>query len=91
MDGWEIYTGTDTIDIKATLEDVEKRIGLMKPHVMFEPDREVRVWSMDEESARQFFGAGPDAKVRVVKEAPETEREKQRYDEKAKLFAITLV
>jgi hypothetical protein len=54
----------------------------------FEPERECRVWCLSEQDARDFFGA-QHAKVRVIKEAPETEREKERYRPEAKLYGVT--
>jgi len=58
--------------------------------VGFEPDKEIRVWAMDEKGALAFFGfSAYDKVVRVIKDAPETEREKEKYDAKAKLFSIS--
>lgn len=54
-----------------------------------ERDPMIRVWSMDEESALGFFGYPKGTPIRVLKERPETEREREKYDPKAKLFGIT--
>jgi hypothetical protein len=58
----------------------------------FERDSEILVWSLTAESALAFFGYSREqAKaVRVIKEAPETERERERYAPEAKLFGITI-
>ena len=52
---------------------------------------EALVWTLTPESAAQFFGLAPElasARVRVVKEAPETQRERERYVPEAKLYAV---
>lgn len=56
-----------------------------------ERDTEIRVWSLTAESALAFFGySRARATVRVIKEAPETDRERERYAPEAKLFGITI-
>lgn len=56
----------------------------------FEPDREIKVWALDEKGALDFFGfSAYDKIVHVIKNAPETEREKEKYCAAAKCFAIT--
>jgi len=57
--------------------------------VEIEHDREIKVWSLDEDSALNFFGyKREDVTIRVLKEAPETEREREKYSPAAKLFGI---
>jgi hypothetical protein len=53
-----------------------------------ERDKELLVWALSPERARRFMGVSPDAPVRVVKEAPETESEKRAQRPDAKLYAI---
>lgn len=55
-----------------------------------EHDRYVRVWTLTEQSARDFFGAPERAIVVVLKERPETDREKEKYRDDAKLFGVRL-
>lgn len=54
-----------------------------------ERDAKVLIWSMDKESALAFFGYPPGTPIRVLKEHPETERDREKYDPNAKLFSIT--
>ncbi len=54
-----------------------------------EPDEWLMVWTLTPESALKFFGL--DARkheVKVLKEGPETEREREKYRPDAKLFGI---
>lgn len=53
-----------------------------------DPDAELFVWALTEAEARRFFGSPSDAVCRVVKQQPETPREKARYRADAKLFAV---
>lgn len=56
---------------------------------VIEHDPEIRVWSMDEDGALNFFGYDKaDVEIRVIKDKPETEREREKYDPRAKLFGI---
>lgn len=63
----------------------------MRRRFEYEPDKELFVWTVGEDEARYFFGQPLTAPVRVVKEAPETEDERQRYRPDAKLYAVTPV
>lgn len=57
-----------------------------------EYDDEILVWALSEEAALAFFGyQGQGRPVRVAKERPETDREKEKYDPEAKLYAIGVV
>ena len=57
---------------------------------MIERDRYARVWSLTPESARTFFGQPDTVEVVVLKEWPESERDKARYAPEAKLFGVRI-
>lgn len=60
--------------------------------VGFKPDREIRVWAMSEQGALDFFGfSAYDKIVRVIQDGPQTDREKEKYTAKSKLFGISRV
>ncbi len=55
-----------------------------------ERDRYAKVWTLTPESARAFFAQGDDSEVVVLKERPESDREKQKYCAEAKLFGVEI-
>ncbi len=48
----------------------------------------LEVWSTSPERAREMFGLPADTLVVVLKDGPETEREKERYRPEAKLYGL---
>jgi hypothetical protein len=55
-----------------------------------EHTRYQEVWTLSEQSAREFFGAPRTAVVVVLKERPELPREIERYRPDAKLFGVRI-
>jgi hypothetical protein len=53
-----------------------------------ERDEEILVWSNSEADARRFFGVDESRPVRIVKDGPQTDEERRKYNSDAKLFAI---
>jgi hypothetical protein len=56
--------------------------------VTFDPDDYLQVWTTSPERALQFFGLTDKHKVVVLKAAPETDRERERYRPDAVLYGI---
>ncbi len=55
----------------------------------FDPDEWLQVWTLTAEDALAFFNLHPrGCEVKVLKEGPETERERAKYKPEAKLFGI---
>lgn len=71
----------------ATLTEAGVR---MAAPMTIERERYAKVWSLTAESARAFFGQADDVEVVVLKERPESERERERYDPGAKLFGVAI-
>lgn len=55
--------------------------------MMIERDEYARVWCLNEHDAAHFFG-WDDPEVVMLKSAPETDREKEKYKPEAKLYGV---
>lgn len=104
MDGHEflkVYDGEAAIIVVSAWADEEgirpkadayvrkpiSTIDLLEAIIEYDP--EIKIWALDEQGALDFFGFQRDRfEIRVVKSAPETEHEKQKYSPNAKLFAL---
>lgn len=55
----------------------------------FEPDEWLQVWTLTPENALAFFGLDAAThEVVVLKDSPQTDREREKYRPEAKLFGI---